>query len=137
PAFISRPIPRDEAPTPARALLARAQNHQNIARVGAHMRRLAARDGRQVEPAAGIAFVYDLDGSEGGSPGRVGMIDRWVLAAAVAGGVIAAPALLSAQQQPAQQAQATPQAKIQDRVQAAPPQRAVQGLTPSPIHPRP
>src|SRR5262245_26985953 len=97
------------------------------------MRRLAARDGRQVEPAAGIALVYDLDGSEGGSPGRVGMIDRWVLAAAVAGGVIAAPALLSAQQQPAQQAQATPKAKIQDRVQSAPPERDVEELTPSQI----
>src|SRR5262249_15201549 len=146
PAFISRPIPRDEAPTPARALLARAQNHQNIARVGAHMRRLAARDGRQVEPAAGIALVYDLDGSEGGSPGRVGMIDRWVLAAAVAGRVVAAPALLPAQKHPAQQAQAPPRPKTQDRVHPAPPGGDVEKSPPSqtqrarepePPHPQP
>jgi hypothetical protein len=61
------------------------------------------------------------------------MIDRWVLFAAVMGGVVAAPALLSAQQQPLRQAQATPKSKIQDRVQSAQPSLDVEELTPGQI----
>jgi hypothetical protein len=61
------------------------------------------------------------------------MIDRWVLAAMVIGGVLAAPPLLSAQQQPMRQAQATQKSKIQDRVQSAQPSRDVEELTPGQI----
>jgi hypothetical protein len=60
------------------------------------------------------------------------MIDRWVLAAAVIGGVLATPTLLSAQQ-PVRQAQATQKGKIQDRVQSPQPELDVEELTPGQI----
>jgi hypothetical protein len=61
------------------------------------------------------------------------MIERWVLAAVVGGGVVAAPGLPWAQQQPVREVQVQPRTKTQDRMQVSQPQLDVEELTPGQI----